>query len=124
VQDLSVIEPAHTWGLAWTEADDDARLPLLDRIIARDGTWVEPTMTEPIAGPVAIANHIGAFHEGRPGEYFEWREDDQPDAHHDRISMPWRLCGADGATLLEGTDFGVIGADGLFVEITTFHPPE
>jgi hypothetical protein len=123
-QEVTAIEPAWTWGRAWTEADDDTRLAMLVEVLAADGTWVEPSMHDRIVGPAAVADHIGAFHDNRPGEYFEWQLGELPDEHHDRIRIPWRLCNAAGATLLEGHDFGVIGSDGRLVEVTSFHPPE
>ena len=62
---------------------------------------------------------------GRPGEYFEWTGWEPWYVHHDRIIMPWRLCGPDGTVLLEGIDVGIIGGPGTWMtETTSFYPEE
>ena len=123
-QDLDIDEPARSYGHAWNELDDGARLALLTEIWTEDGTLAEPTLPELVVGPQAVADRIGDFHSLRPGEYFEWQADDLPDMHHQRLRMPWRLCDAAGTTLLEGTIFAVLTADGGIADLTTFHPPE
>jgi hypothetical protein len=123
-QDLDIDEPARSYGLAWNELDDGARLALVKAIWTEDGTLAEPTLPERVVGPQAVADRIGDFHATRPGEYFEWQADDLPDMHHERLRMPWRLCDAADATLLEGTIFAVLTADGGIADLTTFHPPE
>lgn len=123
-QDLDVPQPAAGFGLAWNETDDEARLAILTEIWADEGTHVQPEMGERIVGRDAMDAHIGSFQRNRPGEYFEWREWHSGNLHHDRVLIPWRLCSSRGSTLLEGTDFGLIGADGRLVETTGFYPPE
>lgn len=123
-QDLDIDEPARSYGLAWNETDDDARSALITDIWTEDGTWAEPSLPDRIAGPQAVIDRIGDFHDGRPGEYFEWQIDDLPEMHHDRLRMPWRLCDPAGATLLEGTDFAVLTPDGRIADLTSFHPAE
>lgn len=122
-QDLDVPEPAKSFGLAWNESDEQARLEILSRIWSEETTHVQPEMDVRLVGR-EFSDHIGAFRANRPGEYFEWRGWDAGNLHHDRVLMPWRLCSADGGVLLEGTDFGVIGPDGRFMETTGFYPPE
>jgi hypothetical protein len=123
-QDIEVAQPARGFGLAWNETDDDARLAILEEVWADEGTNAQPEFDDRLVGRAAMDEHIDAFQTNRPGEYFEWRDWDPSNLHHDRIMMPWRLCAADGTTLLEGTDFGLIGPDGRLVETTGFHPPE
>lgn len=123
-QDVEVAQPARGFGLAWNETDDDARLAILEEIWADGGTHVQPELDERLVGRAAMDEHIDAFQTNRPGEYFEWRDWQPSNLHHDRVLIPWRLCAGDGTTLLEGTDFGIIGADGRLVETTGFYPPE
>jgi hypothetical protein len=123
-QEVEVPEPARSFGLAWNETDDEKRLALLETAWADEGTHVQPDMDVRLVGRQAFDEHIDAFQTNRPGEYFEWRGWQPWHVHHDRILIPWRLCAADGTTLLEGTDFGLIDADGRLVETTGFYPPE
>ena len=123
-QDLDVPQPARGFGLAWNETDDGARMAILEEIWADDATHVQPEMEERLVGREAFSEHIGAFHANRPGEYFEWRDWQPSNLHHDRVLLPWRLCAADGTTVLVGTDFGLIGPDGRLLETTGFYPPE
>jgi hypothetical protein len=123
-QGLDIDEPARSYGLAWNETDDDARSALITEIWTENGTWAEPSLPDRIAGPRAVTDRIGDFHDGRPGEYFEWETADLPEMHHDRLRMPWRLCDPAGATLLEGTDFAVLTPDGRIADLTSFHPDE
>lgn len=123
-QDLTVDEPARTYGLAWNETDAVARRALIDQIWADDGAYVDPTLDERITGREALNARISEFQVGRDGQYFEWRDWESGNLHHDRVRMPWRLCDADGPALLEGTDFGLIDADGRLSDVTGFHPPE
>ena len=123
-QDIEVAQPARGFGLAWNETDDDARMAILEEVWADDGTHVQPDFDDRLVGRAALDEHMDAFQTNRPGEYFEWRDWDPSNLHHDRVLMPWRLCAADGTTLLEGTDFGVIGPDGRLAETTGFYPPE
>jgi hypothetical protein len=118
--DLSVAEPARTYRRAWNETDADARLTLLEEIWANDGTYVVGEMAEPIVGREALSDNIASFGYGGTGDYAEWRGWRPDNMHHDRVMMPWRVCSADGETLLEGTDFGVIDADGRLVEVVGF----
>lgn len=124
-QDLDVPTPADGWGLAWNEPDEVARMALLVGVFARDGTHVQPEMDVRLTSIQDLHEHIGAFIASRPGEYFEWTGWEPWYVHHDRILMPWRLCGPDGTVLLEGVDVGIIGGPGGWLtETTSFYPEE
>ncbi len=121
-QNLDVPMPAAGWGLAWNESDDDARAALLTEVFAEHGKHRQPDLQ--FASRAEVAEHLAAFRANRPGEYFEWTDWQPWYVQHDRVFMPWRLCGPDGSVLFEGFDLGVIGPDGLFVETTGFYPGE
>lgn len=110
---------AEAYGRAWNERDPAARRALLQQAWTDDGSYVDPTMSAPVAGREAMIQHIGAFLEGRPGQYFEpaWIASDQ---HHGYLQMRWRLCGQNGQVDLEGVDFGELGSDGRIKRSTGF----
>jgi hypothetical protein len=124
-QDIDVPMPAAGWGLAWNEASEVTRMAHLVEVFAPDGTHVQPEMDVPVTSIQELNDHIGTFIESRPGEYFEWTGWEPWYVHHDRILMPWRLCGPDGTVLLEGIDVGIIGGPGTWMtETTSFYPEE
>jgi hypothetical protein len=121
-QDLDVPMPAAGWGLAWNETDDEARATMLRDVFAPDGTHAQPDLR--FTSRAELAEHLGAFHANRIGEYFEWSDWQAWYVQRDRVFMPWRLCGPDRTVLLEGFDVGHIGPGGLLFETTSFYPGE
>jgi hypothetical protein len=115
-----VQEPARSYGLAWNERDNAARMALLEAVFAADGTYVSPLHADRIRGRTGLHGEIGTFLSSSPGEYFEFRSWSAGDLHHDAIRINWRLCNAAGQTLLEGQDFGVLDADGRIRDVTGF----
>jgi hypothetical protein len=107
------------YGAAWLEEDPDARRALLDKAWSDGGVYRDPTAD--LSGRAALSDHIGGFHRRTPGARIVITS--AVDAHHGKLRFTWRMLGADGATMLEGIDFGELAADGRLASITGFFGP-
>jgi hypothetical protein len=115
-------EPVRSYALAWNERDAAARAERLTAAWSADGAYVDPAMDDPVVGRDALVELIDGFLSDRPGQYFEFREWTAGDLHHERARIQWRLCGADGTTLLEGEDILELSPSGRIVRVTGFFP--
>ena len=106
----------------WSEADTAERLAVLERIWAVDGSFVDPLQDEPVVGRDVFNEYLDGFTGAYPGYYFTLQAWTAGDLHHDRVRMRWNFCAPDDALLAEGTDFGVLGADGRWQSIASFFP--
>lgn len=104
---------------AWNTPDDARRRALLERAWADDGTYTDPTAR--VAGRAALHAHIGGFAHRFPSARFLLTS--AVDTHHDLLRFGWRLIGQDGATLLDGVDFGELASDGRLRRIVGFFGP-
>lgn len=111
---------AQAYGLAWNERDPAPRLSLLEEGLEEDASYVNVLLDEPLVGYEAIAANIENFQGDWTGQFFEVRAWSEGDYHHDRVRLRWRLCGADGQSLLEGEDFLQIVPGGRIREVTGF----
>jgi hypothetical protein len=101
----------------WNETDPARRRALIAETWSDDASYLDPMMSatgaDALDGMIAVAQ--GQF----PG--FQFRPLGQPDAHNDRVRFSWALLapGADDS-VVEGTDFAVIAADGRLQSVTGF----
>jgi len=107
------------YGAAWLEEDSAARLALLEKAWSDGGVYQDPTAD--VSGRQALADHIGGFHQNLPGARIEITS--AVDAHHGKLRFTWRMLGADGATMVEGVDFGELTEDGRLASIVGFFGP-
>ena len=111
--DWSSMPPvAQGYGKAWNERDATKRRAILDEVWAIDGTYADPTVSTPIAGRQAFADHLGEFFEAGFGEYFEPRAMAEGDFHHQRIRMPWTYCDANDQVVWVGEDIAWLDGEG------------
>lgn len=96
-----------------------ARRALLEDVWAEDGTYQDPTAD--VAGREALVQHIGGFHQAMPGARIEMTS--EVSQHHRRFYFAWRLVTGDGATAIEGVDFGTVDLEGRIAEIVGFFGP-
>ena len=104
---------------SWAEKDEEARRALLEEAWADGGTYQDPTAS--VTGREALVQHIGGFHQAMPGARIEMASN--ASQHNNRIYFAWRLVTDDGATAVEGVDFGTLDADGRICEIVGFFGP-
>lgn len=104
---------------AWNEIDPEARGKLLQQVWADDGVFVDPTSD--VVGREALSQAIAGFQKQFPGARIEMAS--RTDRHHDVIRFSWRAIGADGATLIEGIDFGELDDQGRLRKIVGFWGP-
>jgi SnoaL-like domain len=109
-------EMVQAYGAAWCEPDEARRRVLLDKCWAGDGLYQDPGGEA--AGRAALIAHIGGFHATQPGARIEITSGIA--RHHDNIYFKWRMLAADGTVVVEGVDFGTLGADGRLTRITGF----
>lgn len=108
-----------TYIASWAEPDESARRALLEAAWAEDGTYQDPTAS--VAGREALVQHIGGFHQAMPGAKIEMAS--EVSRHNNRLYFAWRLITADGATAIDGVDFGTFDSDGRIAEIVGFFGP-
>ena len=116
---MTVDETVGIYASAWCEADAAARQALLERVWAQDGVYQDPTAD--VQGRDALVAHIGGFHASMPGARIELSTG--VSQHHGNIFFGWRLVTAEGATAVDGVDFGVLAPDGRIARITGFFGP-
>jgi hypothetical protein len=104
---------------AWNEADEAARLALLERCWSDRGRYVDPNVD--LEGRPALAQHIAKVGAARPGARLEFVSG--IDVHHNVVRFLWRLVRADGSVGDTSIDFGEVGEDGLIVRIVGFFGP-
>lgn len=116
---VTVTETIDAYVASWAEADEGRRRGLLEKAWAPEGTYTDPTAD--VAGRETLVQHIGGFHQAMPGARIELTSG--VSEHHGRIYFAWRLITGDGATYVEGVDFGRVDAEGRLAEIVGFFGP-
>ncbi|MGC4104741.1 MAG: nuclear transport factor 2 family protein [Thermomicrobiales bacterium] len=101
---------------SWNEPDRDARDALIAATWSADGVYADPLFEA--SGRLGIGEMIAGFQETYPDHLFT--RVGEVEEHHGRLRFRWQLADADGNPQLAGTDFGMLGADGLLVSITGF----
>jgi hypothetical protein len=104
---------------AWGEADVDRRRQMLERVWALEGTYTDPVSH--VEGREALIQRITAFLEKFPGAQIV--PSSHADLHHGMVRFTWRFVAADGKTVNEGIDFGMVASDGKLQKIVGFFGP-
>ncbi|WP_299854605.1 nuclear transport factor 2 family protein [uncultured Roseobacter sp.] len=110
---------AQTYGAAWCEPEVSKRRELLEIAWSKEGRYQDPSAD--IMGREALVDHIGDVHRQWPGARIELTS--EVSTHHDKIYFSWRMITADGATAIEGVDFGTLSPDGRLAQIIGFFGP-
>ena len=112
-------EVVAAYDAAWNEPSPAERRRLLERAFAADGVPIEPRGR--FEGRDAVLERIAGFAERFPGARV--RLTSGVDEHHGCLRYAWTIVGADGATLLEGSDFAELGSDGRLRQVVMFFGP-
>lgn len=99
---------------AWSQPAS-ARDDLLNELVVDGVTYADPHSD--VVGRAAFSAHIGQFQNDVPGAYFEIVD---VKSHHSRTLARWRLCGKDGAEMIQGTSFAAVADDGRFASFSGF----
>jgi hypothetical protein len=100
----------------WNETDDEQRRALIARTWTEDASYLDPVMTgEGHTGIDAMVQGVQA----RFPEH-QFRRTSDVESHHDRIRFTWELALDSGPAIVNGTDFGMVAADGRLHTITGF----
>lgn len=100
----------------WNEKDSTRRRAMIEITWTEDATYVDPVMRS--EGHEGIDRMIAAAQAQFPGHSFRLLEG--PDAHNDRLRFRWTLGPADGPTIIDGSDFALIAADGRLASVSGF----
>lgn len=104
---------------AWQQPDAEKRDTLLADAWSKKGVFRDPAGD--VSGRAALSKHIGKFHEEFPNTRAE--RTSKIDFHGRSFRFTWKMVFAKDGRVLEGTDFGEIGADGKIASITGFWQP-
>src|SRR5262245_9290550 len=107
------------YSAAWNEPDAQHRRELLEKVWASEGTYTDPQSH--VEGREALVEHIGRFLKNSPGARII--QSSRADYHHGMFRFTWKFIGGDGKTVMEGIDFGAVGADGRLQRIVGFFGP-
>ncbi|HLZ62239.1 MAG TPA: hypothetical protein VKR06_35280 [Ktedonosporobacter sp.] len=101
---------------AWSETDEEKRRALLEMCWADLGIYSDPSAEIP--GREALVQHIGRSLRHFVGHRILLTSG--VEEHHNRIRFTWAMVDPNGRSVIEGIDFGELGADGRLVRITGF----
>jgi hypothetical protein len=116
---MTVNDIVQSYGSAWNTSDEAERRALLEKAWADDGVYADPMGRA--EGRDALVAHIAGFQEQMPGNRIVLTSG--VDQHGNVLRFGWEMQGPDGATLMEGVDFGTLAADGRLASITGFFGP-
>ena len=100
----------------WNEPDTARRRTLIARIWTDDAQYVDPAAQG--AGHAGIDAMVQGVQARFPG--YRFRRTGPLDSYGDRVRFGWELAPAAGAAIVQGTDFGIVAADGRLSMITGF----
>ncbi len=115
----STQETVEAYGVAWNEGDEAARKRLLDKSWADGGTYTDPQSHA--EGRDALSAVISGFQRQMADARIVATSG--VDTHHGCLRFTWKVEGANGATLMEGIDFGELAEDGRIKRIVGFFGP-
>lgn len=104
---------------AWNVGAPDERRALLEKSWADAGTYADPRTN--LTGRDALFDHISRVQSARPGARIVMTSG--LDLHHDLLRFAWKLVDLQGATVIEGIDFGELATDGRLRKIVGFFGP-
>ncbi|MBV9633506.1 MAG: nuclear transport factor 2 family protein [Methylobacteriaceae bacterium] len=100
----------------WNETDAKRRRHLIASIWTESASYVDPAVEG--KSQEGIDGMVKTIQERFPEHRF--RRTSEVDCHHNRLRFRWELAPKDGAVLVGGTDFGILGEDGRLQEIVGF----
>ncbi|CAB3757385.1 nuclear transport factor 2 family protein [Paraburkholderia humisilvae] len=100
----------------WNETDSRRRQVLIEKTWASDATYVDPLLSAQAHD--GIDAMIRAVHERFPHHTF--RRTTAVDGFADRLRFSWELSTPDGVSIVKGSDFGQVDADGRLRAVTGF----
>lgn len=107
------------YGASWGEPDETERRKLLDKAWTDDGVYSDPTAL--VQGREALIEHIAEFQAQFPGHMIVLMSG--VDEHDGFLRFGWEMRNPDGATVVDGVDFGELAPDGRLARITGFFGP-
>jgi hypothetical protein len=107
------------YGAAWGEPDASKRRALLERAWADGATYTDPQSD--VSGIDGLIELISGFQQQVNGAKIVATS--AVDVHHDKFRFTWAMQAADGATMIEGIDYGELAPDGRIQKIVGFFGP-
>jgi len=115
----SVDETVKIYAAAWSEPDAARRREMLEKVWAPQGTYTDPQSNA--TGRDGLSEVIGRFLQQSPGARIV--PTSHADVHHNLLRFTWKAVDRNGATIIEGIDFGVLASDGRLERIVGFFGP-
>lgn len=116
---LTTLQVVAAYCEAWNVPGEGERRALLEQSWTEGGTYTDPRTD--LAGREALFAHISRVQALRPGSRIVMTSG--LDVHHGVLRFAWKLVGPQGATVVEGVDFGELAADGRLRRIVGFFGP-
>jgi hypothetical protein len=104
---------------AWKQPDAGKRDALLEEAWSKKGVFKDPAGA--VSGRAALSKHIGQFHKDFPDT--QAQRTSRIDFYGRSFRFSWKMVFAKDGRVLEGIDFGEVGADGKISSITGFWQP-
>ena len=101
---------------AWNETDTGRRRELISATWANDAAYLDPLLSG--NGHDGIDAMIRAVHERFAHHTF--RRTTEVDGFADRLRFSWELLTPSGASIVKGSDFGVVDTAGRLQSVTGF----
>ncbi|BCF98998.1 hypothetical protein PPGU19_035670 [Paraburkholderia sp. PGU19] len=101
---------------AWNETDTGRRRELISATWANDAAYLDPLLSG--NGHDGIDTMIHAVHERFPDHTF--RRTTEVDGFANRLRFSWELLTPSGASIVKGSDFGVVDTAGRLQSVTGF----
>jgi hypothetical protein len=116
---LTTQQIVDTYGAAWGEPDVDKRRALLEQAWADDATYTDPQFD--VSGRDGLIELISGFQAQVNGAKIV--PTSAVDVHHDKFRFTWAMQSAEGASIMEGIDYGELAPDGRIQKIVGFFGP-
>lgn len=100
----------------WNETDPARRRDLVAEVWTENGSYLDPMLEG--EGRSGIEAMVEAVQARFPGHRF--RRVGAVDAHHGRVRFAWELAPENGAPIVRGTDFAVLGEGQRLQAVTGF----
>lgn len=116
---LTTQQIVEAYGASWREPDVAKRRALLEQAWADDATYTDPQSD--VAGRDGLIDLISGFQAQVSGAQIVATS--AVDVHHEKFRFTWAMKSADGATMMEGIDYGELAPDGRIQKIVGFFGP-
>ncbi|GAB4526756.1 MAG: nuclear transport factor 2 family protein [Pleurocapsa sp.] len=103
---------------AWNSSDSEARMTIMNRILAEKCLYVDSHLPDPIVGRESHCLFIDRFKDKFPDLSLKLIA--TPDLHHGYFRFNWQIIKADGNLFTQGSFFGEINEENQITKLVGF----